>query len=261
MSDNHKLELLDQLDDAAFALMMDEYAEAEGERLQAEFEAAMAAGLVPPKPEGLDDKCRRLIKSEFGRAKWREYGSRARTVALKTAAVLLITLGVTGATVKSMQALRIPVRTFLMEHNSQYSKIVLDRSEITVSADTPPVHDLSDIRGSIAELIPEGYYEISCESHEGLVSAKYENEDFDYILFTMTGSSGEFQFDSREAQVSQITIGGYEATYVVEDRLHLIWCDEEQQIVYTLVSNGLTEAEFLDICTSLTAQTRQLRFL
>lgn len=261
MNVNHKLELLDQLDDAAFALMMDEYAEAEGERLMAEFEAAMASGLVPEKPEGLDERSCRTIRAEFGKTRRKEYGSGLRTMVLKTAAVLLITLGVTGATIRSLEALRIPVRNFLMEQNGQYSKIVLDRSEITVSAGPAPVHDPADVFEPVAELLPEGYYEISHESTEGLVSSKYENEECNYILFTMTSSSGDFLVDSRDAQVSQITMEGYEATYIVEDRLQLIWVDEEQKVVYTIVSDGLTEEEFMDICTALTAHTRSLHFL
>ena len=46
MSENKKLELLDQYDDVTFALLMDEYAEEEGARLRKEFEEYIRRELI-----------------------------------------------------------------------------------------------------------------------------------------------------------------------------------------------------------------------
>ena len=65
MSTEKKEDLIEQYEDAAFALMMSNYAEQEGNRLLQEFEEAKARGEVPAVPEELDKKCRKLIHKAY----------------------------------------------------------------------------------------------------------------------------------------------------------------------------------------------------
>lgn len=72
MSENKKLELLDQYDDVTFALLMDEYAEEEGARLRKEFEEAQAAGEVFDTSDALDEKCLQMIHRDFAKKRGKD---------------------------------------------------------------------------------------------------------------------------------------------------------------------------------------------
>lgn len=57
--------LIEQYDDAVFALLMDEYAESSGAELLRGYQDALDGGLVPEFPEELDRRCRETIHEEF----------------------------------------------------------------------------------------------------------------------------------------------------------------------------------------------------
>lgn len=57
--------LIEQYDDAVFALLMDEYAESSGAELLRDYQAAVDGGLVPEFPTELDRRCRDIIHEEF----------------------------------------------------------------------------------------------------------------------------------------------------------------------------------------------------
>ena len=93
MSENKKLELLDQYDDVTFALLMDEYAEEEGARLRKEFEEAQAAGEITDTPDALDEKCLQMIHRDFARKRGRENVRKIIQMTSKVAVAVMVSLG------------------------------------------------------------------------------------------------------------------------------------------------------------------------
>ena len=93
MNEQKKQKLLEQYDDAAFALLMDEYAETEGARLMAEFEGAQAAGQVPEMPQALDEQCRRMIRRDRAKKRGKQAVRSFRKVAVKAAVAVLVFIG------------------------------------------------------------------------------------------------------------------------------------------------------------------------
>lgn len=57
--------LIEQYDDAVFALLMDDYAEDAGTELLERYQAALDAGQIPEFPEELDLRCETAINDEF----------------------------------------------------------------------------------------------------------------------------------------------------------------------------------------------------
>lgn len=240
MNVNHKLELLDQLDDAAFALMMDEYAEAEGERLRAEFEADMRAGLTPPMPEGLDEKCRKQIKAEYGRARWAEYGARARKMAVKAAAVLLIGIGIAAATVMSVEAIREPIWKNIIEHFQGHSQIDFQSS----SSNTTPTKPADPFY----LYQPSGYQNTQVDDDRGRIRCRYENEQGDFLTLSMTYSEDSQLLGPLDENHRYIDLEGYNAFYVTEDERKLFWYDENIQTAFTVNADNLSEKDFMLYC-------------
>lgn len=242
MNVNHKLELLDQLDDAAFALMMDEYAEAEGERLRAEFEAATRAGLTPPKPEGLDEKCRKMIKAEYGKARWAEYGARARKMAVKAAAMVLIGIGIAAAMVMSVEAFRVPFFKFITTHYDGYSSI--DFNDTTPQAPSTSTHGFNDL---VYDVLPAGFETIYSEIQNGRLNALYTDNQGGTINISMRYSTIEPSPDDNETN-PYVDIGGVIATYTTENGQTLRWYNPEIETEFSVWADMLSEEEFMDLC-------------
>lgn len=243
MNEQKKQKLLEQYDDAAFALLMDEYAETEGARLMAEFEAAQAAGQVPEMPQELDEQCRRMIRRDRAKKRGIRAARSFRKVAVKAAVAVLVFIGLMTTVVMSVDALRVPVLNYLVKHFEKYSSI-----DFTDQSDK---ETLGNGINPLANLIPEGYSEIAYDDHDGLISAMYENEFGNYILLSMVPTSGELWFDTEGATCENVTLGDYSAILIREERLQMIWVDEDMQICFSFVSDGLDEDTFRDICESL----------
>ena len=243
MSENKKLELLDQYDDVTFALLMDEYAEEEGARLRKEFEEAQAAGEVSDTPDALDEKCLQLIHRDFAKKRGKENVRKIIRMTSKVAVAVMVFLGAMTMTVMSVDALRIPVLSYIVEHFGEYSSI-------DFSGNSDLVTDGNTIN-PLPALLPEGYFEIAYEENDGLVSSMYENNEGQYILFSMTPSAGEYWFDTEGATCENVVLGNYDAILIREERLQMIWFDEDSQIIFSFVTNGLEEEPFYSICETL----------
>lgn len=243
MSENKKLELLDQYDDVTFALLMDEYAEEEGARLRKEFEEAQAAGEVTDTSDALDEKCLQMIRRDFAKKRGKDNVRKIIRMTSKVAVAVMVFLGVATATIFSVDALRIPVLSYLVEYFSEYASIDFSsKSEMET---------LGSIINPLPALLPEGYFEIAYEEIDGLASSMYENNEGRYILFSMTSATGEYWFDTEDATCEHMVLGNYDALLIKEERLQMIWVDEDSQIIFSFVSDGLDEEAFYDICEAL----------
>lgn len=245
MSENKKMELLDQYDDVTFALLMDEYAEEEGARLRKEFEEAQAAGEVTDTPDALDEKCLQLIHRDFAKKRGKANVRKIIRMTSKVAVAVMVFLCAATATIFSVDALRIPVLNYLISHYSNSSIIDFDGPDQTQAAVTDfPEH-----------LIPTGFNEVYSELVDGLPSCMYMNDAGDLIMFYMAPTEGKHAFDSEDAVVEEIVFLDYAAIYVCEDRKQqLLWFDDVNLITYSCITEGLSKDVFFSVCTDFANQ-------
>ena len=244
MNEQKKQKLLEQYDDAAFALLMDEYAEEEGARLMAEFEAAQAAGQVPEIPIELDEQCRRMIRRD--RAK--KWGIRAahsfRKVAVKAAVAVLVFIGLMTTVVMSVDALRVPVLNFIIEHFDEYSSI-------TFTDSTQPQTQTHNPAELFESIIPQDYTLVSQTITENLALIAYENNDLDTIQLCITPAEGEVRLDTEDAIYSEFILYNYKAILLEENGYQVFWHDEKADVLYTVIATALTKEAILEICYTL----------
>ena len=242
MNEQKKQKLLEQYDDAAFALLMDEYAEEEGARLMAEFEAAQAAGQVPEMPAELDEQCRRMIRRDRAKKRGIRAARSFRKVAVKAAAAVLVFIGLMTTVVMSVDALRMPVLNFIIRHTDSSS--IIDFGE---NNNTHP-----SVNVFPTELDLDGFVEVYSDIIDGLPSCMYMNDEGDTIMFYMAPTEGKHAFDSEDAIVEEIIFLDCAAIYIREDIKHqLLWFDEDNLITYSCITEGLSEDEFFSICNAL----------
>lgn len=243
MSENKKLELLDQYDDVTFALLMDEYAEEEGARLRKEFEEAQAAGEVSDTTDALDEKCLQMIHRDFAKKRGKDNVHKIIRMTSKVAVAVMVFLGVMTTAVMSVDALRIPVLNFIVDQYEQYSSLHLDDNEQT--------NDTISATDYLWGLLPEDYSVINSTDTEMMKISMYENGAGDIVQFIVTQTSGTYNIDTEDAIYSEIVIGNYKALLLEEDGYQIIWYNEVDGIVYNFRATGLAKDTVFDICINI----------
>ena len=244
---NHKLELMDQFDDAAFALMMDEYAEAEGERLRAEFEEAMRSGATPECPPELDEKCRKQITRHFGRQRRTEYARAAKRIAGRAIACLLIALGISAALVMSVEALRVPFWKYIRNDYGTEQDFDINFIDQTENNDWKPIQE----EDPILYLVPEGYHRVHFEKDKGRIIARYETDDGRYIAFDMYYTTAFGSEIAEDENHQYIALLNKKAVLDRSSVFAMSWEAPEIETKYRVSTNGLSETELIEFCEEI----------
>lgn len=246
MSENKKLELLDQYDDVTFALLMDEYAEEEGARLRKEFEEAQAAGEVSDTSDALDEKCLQMIHRDFAKKRGKDNVRKIIRMTSKVAVAVMVFLGVATATIFSVDAFRIPVLNYFLEHQSNHTSIHFSDNDVT----SPPVQK------SLADLLPEGYVEVYYDDTEaGSLFCAYQNENGDMVKYSMMPAVGEYSFDTENTDYECITLNSNDGFLVRKDGIHILWLDANTELVHSLFASNYSETALIDIAKLLASRS------
>lgn len=238
MSENKKLELLDQYDDVTFALLMDEYAEEEGARLRKEFEEAQAAGEVSDTPDDLDEKCLQMIHRDFAKKRGKENVRKIIRMTSKVAVAVMVFFGVAATTIMSVDAFRNPVLNYLLELQSKYTSIQFsDNVE-------PSLPD----NGVFTSHMPTGYEEIAREdTGGGFYHCIYQNDEGYIIKYSTKPANGEFRFDTENAETEAINIHIYEGFIVYKEGIQIIWFDADNDLVHSLYATNIDEPQLINL--------------
>jgi hypothetical protein len=241
LSENKKLELLDQYDDVTFALLMDEYAEEEGARLRKEFEEAQAAGKVSDTPDALDEKCLQMIHRDFAKKRGKENVRKIIRMTSKVAVAVLVFFGVVTATIFSVDALRIPVLTFFVEHFDGFMSINSNENQELHSKDPCMM---------LADLLSDDYYQIDYSFDENLEYVLYENNQGETVTLSIYAPDMEMNIDNEDAEYSEVNIGDYRAILLNKNGWNMIWSDDSGK-TYMFRASDFTQSQVLELCNIL----------
>lgn len=238
MSDQRKQQLVEQYEDLALSMLMEDYAEAEGERLLREFEEAERNGELPQMPEDLDRKCRNLIETSFAKQARGQRLKKIVRMASKAAVYAAVFLGLSTITILSVDALRMPVLNFLMDQSGRYSTVVYQNDPVTEIPEGDPV--LTRFESNL----PEGYRVENRNALGSYFTVFCENENQNSIYLKSTLAAGGLNIDAEVDVYVDLSFSGYEAVFWKKDGYSLMWLDDNTEIVYTLFANGLDENAF-----------------
>lgn len=254
MNEQKKQKLLEQYDDAAFALLMDEYAEEEGARLMAEFEAAQAAGQVPQMPAELDEQCRRMIRRDRAKKRGIRAARSFQKAAVKAAVAVLVFIGLMTTVVMSVDALRIPILNYFIEHYEKYSSLNIegyDGKTPEHNNTTAPYAEVNKYEDPIAEYMPYGYISIYYNNSENCMTCIYKNDNGERINFEILPAYDEYRFDTENATCENISVMGYDAILAVGDSVVLVWCDDISGLIYNLSATDIPEEQLIELAQKI----------
>ena len=242
MRDEQKRELLEQYDDAAFALLMDEYAEDEGARLMAEFrEAALDA---PTPPDALDDKCLGMIRREYAKKRRRLAARKFARYTAKAAVAVLVFIGLMTTVVMSVDALRVPILEFIVEHHERYSSM-------NIGSQNKLAPEINEYEDPITQFVPSGYYSTFYKSDGGYINSLHCNDVDEWINFDMMRAHNEYRFDTEGAVCEYLSVMGYDAVLAVGDPIVLVWYDDISGIIYNLSASDLSKEQLLELAQNI----------
>lgn len=237
MNEQKKQKLLEQYDDAAFALLMDEYAEEEGARLMAEFEAAQAAGQVPEMPAELDEQCRRMIRRDRAKKRGIRAARSFRKVAVKAAVAVLVFIGLMTTVVMSVDALRVPVLNYLINNHGEYFTFI-----------TPTT---GSIENTFIELLPNGYEIVLKDVSENKSTYAYQDAEGSFLMYERMPVTDGLLFDSEDAVITDLTICGYQAHVIHKNGVRIVWINDDTSMLHSIYSTSLSEDDLISIAEEI----------
>ena len=234
-------QLLEQYEDALFALLMDEVAKSEGEKLLEENER-LKQDPNSDIPDSVMKRCYNVINREFSKKNAVALCRTSIKVFNKIAVfALVVTLLFTGAFAVSeslrVQTFNLLIETF--ERNTDYRFTSSSYSE----------NDL----GFEVGWLPEGFVITKQNSGQHAAWADYEGPDGQLLSINVSVLNDN-------GVIKEITVNGLAATLIIKDSVYqmVIPLPEKKQIrlvVYSSLSDFAseeTEAEFLRIVESIT---------
>lgn len=245
MHDERRQQLMEQYEEAAISLLMDKLAEAEGAGLLREFEEASQNGTAMEIPAELDAKCRKLIEETFAKQKRGLRLKRIVAPIAKAAVIVLLLLGLSTATVLSVDALRIPVLNFLADQSGRYSSVIFNNH----SDAHDPASD--NVAARLENNLPEGYSVVqnSIVGSSGTIVCSNAENHLIYLEVTQTECG--LNVDTEDNEYTNAEFGDYQAVFQDKGGYHLRWLNENGQTVYTLVAKGISISEFWELAYAI----------
>lgn len=207
-------QLQDQYEDALFALLMDDLAWQEGERLLEENER-LKNDPDADVPEEVMMRCRKVINREFTkksafkvcRTSWNIF---KRVSVVVCVAVLLFTVAFAASDKVRISTLNLIVETF--DRYTDYSFV-------------PPPEASDDVSFSGFEVgwLPEGFTLTDENTHSSWADARYEGPlgEIAINLYSLSGS-GTVGVDTENALIEDITINDQTATLITKDYYQIV---------------------------------------
>lgn len=246
MKDDRRQRLLDEYEEAALKFLLNEYADADGERLWQEYKVAEETGEVLDVPNDLDRKCRQIIQGSFAKYNRRVRSSQILRALSKVAVIVLVLLGLSTTLVLSVDALRVPVLNFFLRHSDRYTAITLNEENTVLQS------ELENIHNSIGYLIPDEYTLVFEEvSGRGSMNLLYQNDLEEVISLKITMNSGQLFVDTEDAYVEDITLNEQPAVLVEKEGFRVVWSNQDKKLSYDLYAEALEVDVFWKIAYAL----------
>jgi hypothetical protein len=211
--------LRDQYEDALFALLMDDLAWQEGERLL-ELNERLKNDPDADVPEEVMARCRKVINREFtkktalkaGRVSWNVF-KRAAVAACMT--VLLFSVAFAAS-----ETVRINTLNLVIEVFDRYT----DYSFRPAPEPAPEESDNVKFSGFEVGWVPEGLTMTEQKTMSGYMSTIYEGSHGEYLSIRLysLGEAGVMGINTEDAVVEDITINEWNASLITTDHFQVI---------------------------------------
>ncbi|MEA4895140.1 MAG: DUF4367 domain-containing protein [Oscillospiraceae bacterium] len=241
--------LQEKYEDSLFAVLMDEFSEAEGQRLIEENER-----LINDKhfalPKEFEALCKETINHSIT-AKERKERSRKTLKILSRVAVVVAMCGVSFVVLySSVSAFRISVwKLFQVSDNASTSIGINVTGEQTINENNITI----PIGSYLPTWLPDGYELTSYTTDEKTTTAYFTNSENNTILYFEQGNNQVLDINTDGASnIENIEINGFEGLLVVRnDTVSVSWADISRNVIVRIKASGLDKETVVEIAKSV----------
>ena len=253
--------LMEQYEDALFALLMDGVAEAEGEEALL-LNEVLKEDPAAEVPEEINKHCENTIRTAFAQKRIRE----ARHIATRCLAKIALVAVISGLLFTAAFALSEDVRVATLNAIIQ---VMDDRTQITFTNQDEEGNQNASYENNniVLTWLPNGFQLESSESNNARSRVSYIDSVGALISVSVTPyhSGLVYNFDTEDCTKSTVMVQGHSATLYsanaakiqsiyadnnmpdIWSDMTLIWIDEENQVIINIFANNLTESEILKL--------------
>ena len=241
--------LREEYEDSLFMLLMDDFAEKEGQRLTEENER-----LKDDKefvlPDGVEARGEKTISEIFAAKRRKESWQRAKRLLGGVAAIILV-CGIVFATLfTTVSAFREAVYKMLLNDETVNTDIDLQESNVTSglgnSIELPP-------EAYLPTWLPEGYTMVSYETNMAKTIATFSNNSGNTIYYYELKNEPVFGVDTEDADSTEnISFNGYDALVVIKGTtISITWVDTRRNILVRIKTLDLDKKIVIKIAQSV----------
>lgn len=244
-------QLRDNYEDALFALLMDEFAEREGERLLEKNERLKLDPDIVISDE-LDRRCIKTIDRTLAKGKRRKIKYAAYKIISRVAVAVFAIVVLFGTAYAAFPEVRIRTLNLLIEFSDKAASLTLsganNSSQSDERASSVPSED-GTLRGYRLPEIPEGF-ELEYKSNTSTSARiRYTNAYDISIGFSVISARGSvLNVDTEDAEeVKNIFIHGYSGLLVKKgNSVDITWADTDNDNFVMVSCDGLDEEAVLE---------------
>lgn len=238
--------LVEQYEDALFALIMDKVAEVEGQKAIEENQRLKAGGEVVI-PEELNRRCKQTIRCKTAEKHLKRYGKGFGKVLNKVAIVALMALLLFTTAFATSESFRVKTLNFVME-------VFDDRTEIKfVPKDTAA--DSTAVPEITAGWLPEGFKLTRTDALKANRVYEYANSDNTaYIAVNiMEMTSVSMALDTEDAKTLSLQVQGEDAIMVDKGNIkQLVWKLHTDENWYCcVITENISEEDMLKFAENI----------
>lgn len=238
--------LMEQYEDALFALLMDEVAESEGRKALEENELLKGRG-KPVISETSRQRCLKTIARKTTQQDMKRYGRAVSRVITKVAVAVLVAMLLFTTAFASSESFRIKTLNFVIDTFDDWTNFSLVPEDV-------PGTQLTDVPSISTGWIPEGFALVDEGKDPASAWWQYEAENGDMVSFlAMKLDAGSLNVDTEASEMISIRLKGADA-YLVEDSniTQVLW----RPIGYpdwlcTATSQGINTEELIRIVENM----------
>lgn len=254
-------QLMENYEDALFALLMDEVAQQEGEKLREENRRLQEdpAAAVPPQT---DRRCLRTIRSALSKTRRKSALRTARRAFSKVSVVAVACMMLFAVVYAAVPEVRVGTLNLLIEISDVSTKLKLTG---TGSVPEQPSSTADDggitLMGYHFPAPPEGFVLdeelVSINDNSAIVWFIKSETEYLYYDVSIVGEGTNTYVDTEDAEVTQIKIHGYDGLLIekvnlIGPEVHIIWGDTDRSAFCSIFSTGVD----VEVIVSLAEQVR-----
>lgn len=248
MSELHKPLPEEQIRDASLLILMDEYAQADGQKLLSQFEAS---GMTMP--DSLDKICQ--LQLERYRQKSEKSTLLRNTVyrVAKIAAVLMIVCSLSVNLILSVEAIRVPCLNFFIRITDYFTEINFSDKQTSRDSGVLPFYPPDEYTVVIQKHNYDDFSKIRLDS---ILFYGFQKDDGSMLSIESLPAEGSISLDTEDSESVSFFMNGMKAIHIFKNNGEqtIVWFDEPHKRIYNVFCSNMDKDEFLSYLMILSTE-------